>query len=75
MLQPGQSYTTLDLNVSFLAAMTSKTGLIRAEGKVLKIGRRAGFAEAKITDASGRVIATATSTLLVMGEPKLKNDV
>jgi len=42
-----------------------ETGLVRAEGRVLSMGRRAAFAEAKLTDASGRLYASATSTLLV----------
>jgi acyl-coenzyme A thioesterase PaaI-like protein len=46
--------------------MTSETGVVRAEGNVLSIGRRVAFAEAKLTDASGRLLATATSTLLMI---------
>jgi uncharacterized protein (TIGR00369 family) len=65
-LAPGQAYTTLELKVSYLRGMTVDTGLVRAEGVVLSMGRRVAFAEAKLTDASGRLLATATSTLLVM---------
>jgi uncharacterized protein (TIGR00369 family) len=64
-LKPGQSYTTLELKISYLKAMTEHTGPVRAEGRVVNLGRRAGFAEGKITDANGRLYATATSTLLV----------
>jgi uncharacterized protein (TIGR00369 family) len=64
MLRPGQKYTTLELKVAYHKAMTDKTGLVRAEGKVLSIGRRAAFAEARLTDAAGRLYASATSTLL-----------
>jgi uncharacterized protein (TIGR00369 family) len=66
MLRPGQKYTTLELKVAYHKAMTDKTGLVRAEGKVLSIGRRAAFAEARLTDAAGRLYASATSTLLVI---------
>jgi acyl-coenzyme A thioesterase PaaI-like protein len=38
---------------------------LRAEGRVISIGRRAAFAEATLTDANGRLYASATSTLLV----------
>ena len=65
-LAPGQSYTTLELKVSYLRGMTSETGVVRAEGNVLSMGRRVAFAEAKLTDAAGRLLATATSTLLVI---------
>jgi uncharacterized protein (TIGR00369 family) len=60
-----QSYTTLELKVAFHHALTSTTGLVRAEGKVVSIGRRVAFAEGRITDAAGRLYASATSTLLV----------
>lgn len=60
-----QAYTTLELKVSYHKAVTRDTGLLRAEGRVLSIGRRAAFAEAKLVDASGRLYASATSTLLV----------
>ena len=46
--------------------MTRDSGLLRAEGRVLSIGRRAAFAEATLKDASGRLHASATSTLLVI---------
>jgi uncharacterized protein (TIGR00369 family) len=64
-LSPAQGYTTLELKVAYHKAMTSETGPVRAEGVVLSFGRRAAFAEAKLTDARGRLLASATSTLLV----------
>lgn len=65
-LAAGQSYTTLELKVAYHRAMTAGTGRVRAEGVVLSFGRRAAFAEAKLVDASGRLLASATSTLLVI---------
>jgi len=65
-LSATQTYTTLELKVAFHKSLTSDTGLVRATGTVLSLGRRVGFAEAKLTDASGRLYASATSTLLVM---------
>jgi uncharacterized protein (TIGR00369 family) len=62
----GQSYTTLELKISYLRGMTAATGKVRAEGVVIAMGRRVAFAEAKLTDANGKLLATATSTLLVM---------
>jgi len=61
----GQGYTTLELKVAYHRPMTKDTGPVRAEGKVIQVGRRAAFAEGRITDHAGRVYATATSTLLV----------
>jgi len=64
-LSSTQGYTTLELKVAYHKAITAKTGPLRAEGQVLSIGRRAAFAEGKITDAAGKLYASATSTLLV----------
>lgn len=65
-LAPGQSYTTLELKVAYHRAMTRDTGTVRAEGRVVSLGRRAAFAEARLTDRSGRLLASATSSLLVI---------
>lgn len=65
-LAPGQGYTTLELKISYVRGVTVDTGVVRAEGTVISMGRRVAFAEAKLTDATGRILATATSTLLVI---------
>lgn len=62
-----QAYTTLELKISYHKAMTKHTGLVRAEGRVLSLGRRAAFAEARLIDAEDRLYASATSTLLIFG--------
>lgn len=64
-LRADQGYTTLELKVAYHKAMTNKTGPVRAEGRVLTLGRRAGFAEATLKDENGVLYASATSTLLV----------
>ena len=73
-LAPGQSYTTLELKIAYHKAITSQTGTVRAEGRVVSMGRRAAFAEARLTDANGRLCASATSTLLVFERPHLMPD-
>ena len=45
--------------------LTADTGPVRAEGVVLSVGKWVAFAEAKLLDATGRLCASATSTLLV----------
>jgi uncharacterized protein (TIGR00369 family) len=65
-LSAKQGYTTLELKVAFHKAMTAETGLVRAEGHVLSLGRRVAYAEARLIDATGQLLASATSTLLVM---------
>jgi uncharacterized protein (TIGR00369 family) len=64
-----QGYTTLELKVAYHRALADTSGPVRAEGRVLSIGRRAAFAEATLLDAQGRLCASATSTLLVFDLP------
>ena len=66
LLPLGVFYTSLDLSVKFLRPVTVETGPITAEGSVVHLGRRTALAEAKITDESGKVYVTATSSCLVM---------
>ncbi len=64
-LPAGIGYTSIDLNVRFVRGITASTGRITAEGRVLNQGRRLALAEATLTDAGGRLLATATSSCLL----------
>lgn len=65
-LPAGMAYTTLEIKVNYLRPLTMTTGPIRAEGKVVHLGRRMAVAEGRITDAEGKLYATASTTCLVM---------
>jgi uncharacterized protein (TIGR00369 family) len=69
-LPAGSGYTTLEFKVSFIRGMARDTGPVRTEGRILNVGRRAATAEARITDAKGRLLAHATTTCLVFEIPK-----
>lgn len=69
MLPKGMGYTTLEIKVNLIRAMNSKTGPVRAEGKVIQVGRQVGTAEGRIVDAAGKVYAHATTTCLVFPLP------
>jgi uncharacterized protein (TIGR00369 family) len=69
MLPRGTGYTTLEFKISFIKGMTKDTGPVRSEGRTLSVGRRAATAEARITDAKGRLLAHATTTCLVFELP------
>ena len=64
-LPKGQAYTSLEIKVSYLRPVTAQTGTLTAVGIVTKPGRRAAFVDATVTDDQGRLIATASSTLLI----------
>jgi len=65
-MAPGQTFTTLELKVSYHKAMTKETGPVRAEARIVSIGRRAAFVEARLTDQTGKLYATATSSLIII---------
>jgi uncharacterized protein (TIGR00369 family) len=65
-LAAGDSYTTLELKIAYHKAISEKTGRVRAEARVLSFGRRVAFSEGKLLDKEGQLLASATSTLLVI---------
>ncbi len=61
-----QSYTTIELKVSYHKAMKASTGPVQASGRLVTMGRRVAFAEASLTDENGVIYASATSSLLIL---------
>lgn len=59
-------YTTAQLNVHYLRAMTPGMGPVRATGSVIHRGRTQSTAEGKLYDGAGRLIAHATTTCLIL---------
>lgn len=66
MLPAGTAYTTLEIKVNYLRPMTSKTGTVYSEGKVIHLGGRVATAEARLTDAEGKLYAHGTTTCIIM---------
>jgi uncharacterized protein (TIGR00369 family) len=64
-LPAGVGYTTLEIKVSFVRALTQETGQVRAEGKVLTAGKRVATAEGRVLDANGTLYAHGTTTCLI----------
>jgi uncharacterized protein (TIGR00369 family) len=64
-LKAGLGCTTLDLHVHFTRGANDKTGLLRAEGKIVHAGRQFATAEGRLTDPVGRLIAHATTSCLI----------
>ena len=63
----GVGQTTLDLNVSFLAA--AGDGDLVAEGRLLRRGRTIAFGEARISDGAGKLVAVGRATYMLL-QPK-----
>jgi uncharacterized protein (TIGR00369 family) len=62
----GTRWTTLELKTSFTRAITADTGVVRSTGTLLNRGRRVVTAEARLEDREERLLAHATSTILVL---------
>lgn len=66
--EAGTRWTTLELKANFTRAITADTGVVRCVGTIVHRGRKVVTTEAKAEDAEQRLLAHATSTILVLGE-------
>ena len=64
LLEPGESFTTLELKINFLRPFW--TGRLVARGRVVSRGRTVGLAECEIEDDQGRLVAKASSTCMTL---------
>jgi uncharacterized protein (TIGR00369 family) len=68
-LPAGKGYTTLELKVNIVRALTDAVALVRAEGKLIHLGRQVATAEARLVGADGKLYAHGTTTCLVFDLP------
>jgi uncharacterized protein (TIGR00369 family) len=67
-LPVGVGYTSLGLEVKYLRPITRDTGRVLCEGTVVHRGRKQATAEARLTaEATGKLLASGTSTLMIFG--------
>ena len=64
-LPAGAGYTTLEVKVNFVRAMTAETGRVRCEAKLIHLGDRTATAEGRIVDEDGKLYAHGTATCLI----------
>jgi uncharacterized protein (TIGR00369 family) len=65
MLKQGEIYTTLELKVNLVRAITKETGKIRATGRLIHRGRSTGTAEGDVRDGAGNLLAHGTTTCMI----------
>lgn len=63
---PGRVCTTLELKINYTRPITEAVGELTCEATVLHVGTRTATAEAKVTDAAGRLYAHGTTTCMVI---------
>jgi uncharacterized protein (TIGR00369 family) len=65
MMNKGDVWTTLELKINYVRAMTTETGPVRAEGRVIHRGRTVATSEGDLKDAAGKLYAHATTTCMI----------
>jgi len=66
LLPADTGYTTLEIKVNYLRPITSATGTVTCEGTIIHLGGRIATAEARLTDATGKLYAHGTTTCLLL---------
>ena len=69
-LQKGEIYTTLEVKVNLVRAITKDTGLIRATGRLIHRGRTTATSEGDLRDAKGTLLAHGTTTCIIFPAKK-----
>ena len=64
-LPAGKTYTTLELKVNFVRALTDQVPLVRAEGHVVHAGRQVATAEGRLIGPDEKLYAHASTTCLI----------
>lgn len=64
-MPPGRGYTTAELSVNIVKALTPKVQRVRAIGRVIHCGRQLATADARLVGPDGTLYAHATTTCLV----------
>lgn len=65
LLEPDNRYTTIEMKVNYLKAMTTATGRVRGVGTVVHLGRTTALSEGRLIGEDETLYAHATSTLLI----------
>jgi uncharacterized protein (TIGR00369 family) len=65
-LDESQGFTTVDIRINYLRPLTTETGEVRAEGRVLQGGRRLAYGDARLVDAAGKLLCHGTGSCLIL---------
>lgn len=68
-LPAGKAYTTAELKVNFVRAVTTKVQLVRATGTVIHVGGRMATAEGRLVGPDGKLYAHASTTCFIFDAP------
>jgi uncharacterized protein (TIGR00369 family) len=66
LLPAGIGLASVEIKVSFLAALRARDADIQIAGTALRVGGRVGFAEAHARDSDGELVGHATSSIAIL---------
>jgi uncharacterized protein (TIGR00369 family) len=66
LLPAGKTYTTLELKVNYVKALTERVPLVRAVGEIIYSGGRIGTSQGRLVGPDGTLFAHATTTCIVL---------
>ncbi len=68
-LPPGASFTVVEFKIDFVRPISIDTGAVRAEGKIVRVGKQLGMANGELLDEKGRMLAKGSTTCLIFRPP------
>lgn len=63
-LQPGESFTTIELKINFFRPVWEAR--LTADAKIVRRGKSIGYLECEVKDEEGRLVAKSSSTCMVL---------
>jgi uncharacterized protein (TIGR00369 family) len=64
-LPPGIGQATVEFKLNFMRPMSSQTGEVRGEGRVIHCGRSIAIAEGRLLAHDGKLVAHGTTTCMI----------
>ena len=68
-LPAGKAYTTAELKINYVRAVTTKTPVLRAIGTTIHVGGRMATADGRLVGPDGKLYAHASTTCFIFDAP------
>jgi len=68
-LPAGKAYTTVELKVNYVRAVSERVPLVRAVGSVVHVGGRLATADGRLVGPDGKLYAHASTTCMIFDAP------